>query len=72
MVKRGFDQTASKEDLKASATKEDLSRIERKVDDGFLRVNERLDQVRRDIADLDDLRERVEALETQMGVIRKK
>ncbi|MDP3795323.1 MAG: hypothetical protein Q8R13_05400 [bacterium] len=55
-----------------AGVKADLTRIERKVDDGFAHVNARLDQVRRDIADLDDLRERVETLEGQMVVFRRK
>ncbi|MDP3794535.1 MAG: hypothetical protein Q8R13_01235, partial [bacterium] len=59
MVARGFEQTA---------TKGDVARLEHKVDAGFAHVNARLDQVRRDIADLDDLRERVQAIEMRMGL----
>ncbi|MDP3795383.1 MAG: hypothetical protein Q8R13_05720 [bacterium] len=50
--------------------KGDMARLEHKVDDGFAHVNARLDQVRRDIADLDDLRERVQALEEQLAASR--
>lgn len=45
--------------------------LEKKVDDGFRHVNARLDTIRRDIADLDDLRERVQTLETHAGLARK-
>lgn len=39
---------------------------------GFQSVNARLDTIRQDIADLDDLRERVAAIEMRMGITRKK
>ena len=60
MVKRGFDQTATKEDLKRFATKEDFHALERKMDAGFFAVNSRIDLLREDISDLPDIREAVQ------------
>jgi hypothetical protein len=48
-------------------SKEDLARLERKVDDGFLHVNARLDLIREDLPvikeDIKDLKHRVKLLE---------
>lgn len=64
MVKRGFDQTATKEDLKQFATKDDLNRLEQKLeqkmDDGFFAVNRRIDLLHEDLSDLPDIREAVQ------------
>lgn len=43
-----------------------------RIEGDFQHVNARLDQIRRDIADLDDLRERVAAIEIRIGLTRKK
>ncbi|MFY9462974.1 MAG: hypothetical protein WAP52_02185 [Candidatus Sungiibacteriota bacterium] len=67
---------ASKEDLKGLATQEDLKglvtqedlkgvkddlhRLEQKVDAGFFAVNSRIDSLRNDISDLPDIREAVQ------------
>lgn len=66
---------ASKEDLQMTASKEDLARLEEKMEDGFRGVNARLDLVREDISDLpairhevSDLRERVKRLEERAGL----
>ncbi|MDZ4296187.1 MAG: hypothetical protein U1A16_02345 [Patescibacteria group bacterium] len=45
-----------------------LDSLEKKTDLGFAHVNARLDQVRRDIAGLDDLNKRVRHLEKLMRV----
>lgn len=74
MVRRGFDATASKEDLQRveerlssleqkAATKDDLARFEQ-------HLIARLDTIRSDIADLDHLRERVAYLETLLHIER--
>ena len=81
MVKRGFDQTATKEDLKPFATKDDLkdlatkaelARVEQKVDDGFRAVNSRLDLIREDIADLPHIREEPQDLRQRLVLVEKK
>ena len=57
MVKRGFDQTATKEDLMQCATKEDLMQLRTEMQDGFRGVNRRIDLLHEDISDLPDIRE---------------
>ncbi|MDP3779181.1 MAG: hypothetical protein Q8R30_04025 [bacterium] len=52
MVKRGFDQTATKKDLEQFATKEDLAQLRTEMQDGFRGVNRRIDLLHEDISDL--------------------
>ena len=66
----------SVEDL-ALITGRSFERLEKVVENGFTRMDEhfkhidaRLDAIRQDIADLDDLRERVLRLETRLGIKR--
>ena len=61
MVKRGFDATATKEDLKQFATKEDLKdglhKLEQRMDERFDHVDARLDTIEHDISDLPAMRQ---------------
>ncbi len=60
MVSRGFEGVDQR--LDQMATKDDLSRLEQKMDDGFRNVNARLDFIREDTDDLPALREELHAL----------
>ena len=84
MVKKGFDQTATKDDLLRLATREEvraittrLDGLEQKVDAGFFAVNRRIDLLHEDISDLPAMREelhglrkRVERVERKVGLVR--
>ena len=86
MVKRGFDQTATKDDLKELATKAEFIHLEQKVDgleqkvdgleqkmeDGFRGVNRRIDLLREDISDLPDIREELTDLGKRMDRVEHK
>ena len=68
MIKHGFDQTATKDDLHA---------LEQKVDAGFQHVNARLDSIREDMSDLPtmreelhDLRQRLDRVEQKVGLVK--
>lgn len=64
MVNRGFTEIekrmATKDDLKQFVTKDDLHRLEQKMDEGFFAVNRRIDLLHDDISDLPDIREAVQ------------
>jgi prefoldin subunit 5 len=74
MIKRGFDATASKDDLQKLEQKVDgLDRkvdgldkrvgvIDKKVDQGFQHINARLDLLRNDISDLPAMRQELRDL----------
>ncbi len=76
MIKRGFDATASKEELAKMASKDDLQKLEqkvdgldrrvstidKKVDQGFQHINARLDLLRNDISDLPAMRQELRDL----------
>lgn len=85
MVKRGFDETTTKEDLERFATKQDLERfatkedlqnvkngLERKMDEGFYAVNTRIDLLRNDISDLPQMREELHDLRNRVSRLEKK
>ncbi|MBI2056600.1 MAG: hypothetical protein HYT37_04485 [Candidatus Sungbacteria bacterium] len=57
MVKEGFDQTATKEELKTIATKEELKSIEKKMDVNLASIISHLNQMQSDHSDLPDIRE---------------
>ena len=70
MVAKGFENTATKDDLKEFATKKEMR-------EGFQIVNDTLGLIRDDIRDLKisveidlkDLKNRVERLEKKVGII---
>ena len=82
MVKKGFDQTATKEELRAITLRLDglekkVGGLDQKVDAGFFAVNRRIDLLHEDISDLPamreeliDLRKRVERVERKVGLPR--
>ena len=76
MVKRGFDHTATKEDLKNLATKEELhleiQGIRTEMRDGFHHVNARLDTLHHDIDDLPEIREEVHDLRKRVDKLERK
>jgi len=79
MVKHGFDevytrfdQTATKDDLKQFATKEDFRALEQKMDDGFHAVNRRIDLLHEDISDPPDIREEVKDLGERLTRVERK
>ena len=74
-------EVATKKDLERFATKDDLARVEQKIqhkmDVGFAGVNSRLDLVREDMNDLptmreelDDFRNRLDRVEQKVGLAR--
>ncbi|OGZ73602.1 MAG: hypothetical protein A2908_00710 [Candidatus Staskawiczbacteria bacterium RIFCSPLOWO2_01_FULL_38_12b] len=64
MVQECFAETAKKTDLEKLAAKEQLEKLEIKVD----RINERLKNVEVKLETIEDLRPRVKTLEEAMGI----
>lgn len=69
MTARGFEDV---EECLGERMDRGFERVEKAVAGGFQSVNARLDEIRGDIADLDDLRERVTTIEAHIGLPRKK
>ena len=63
MVKRGFDHTA---------TKNDLEQLRGEMQQGFFAVNSRLDLIREDTADLPAMREELRDLRTRVDLLEQK
>ena len=77
MIKRGFDQTATKEDMHAleqrtAGLETRLVHVEQKVDDGFQHVNARLDIIRDDVSDLPAMREELQNLRHRLERVEQK
>ena len=80
MVARGFENTATKDDLKELATQQELTQglasVRQEMRSGFQVVTDTLDLIRSDIRDLKisveidakDLKHRVERLEKKVGL----
>ncbi|OGF63412.1 hypothetical protein A2662_04710 [Candidatus Giovannonibacteria bacterium RIFCSPHIGHO2_01_FULL_45_33] len=76
MIKRGFDDAASKSDIKR--LDERIAILETKTEDGFRHVNARLSTIEGDISDIrkhfvyrdefEDLMARVKYLETKLSI----
>lgn len=74
MIKRGFDTTASKDDLhkveerltgvekRLSTGEGQMTGLKQKVDQGFQHINARLDLLRNDISDLPAMRQELRDL----------
>lgn len=88
MVKRGFDQTASKDELKATrddlkdlrkevdrrfvVMAESISNLAKAMDENFRHVYSRLDTLRYDISDLPTMRNELRSFRTRLERLEKK
>lgn len=81
LVKRGFDQTATKEEIlefrkevdrRFAAMTEAITNLAKATDDNFRHVNVRLDRVRDDISDMPTMREELHELRERVGRIERK
>lgn len=86
LVKRGFDQTTTKEEIHELRKEVDrrfvamttaITNLAKATDDNFRHVNARLDRIRDDVSDIPtmreelyDIRDRVERLEKKIGTAR--
>ncbi len=78
MVKRGFDTTATKEDLKQFATKEDLQKFREETNARIDHVDARLGRIEADISELqkgvvyrhefEDVLGRIKYIERKLGI----
>ena len=84
MVKKGFDQTATKEEIHAITARLDglekkvggldhkMDGLEQKVDAGFFAVNRRIDLLHEDISDLPAMREELHGLRKRVERVERK
>ena len=62
----------SKEDLKVFAIKEDLKKLEHRMDIGFIGVNTRIDLIREDMSDMPTMREELDDFRHRLGRVEQK
>ena len=71
MVARGFENTATKDDIKNMATKDDLKDLETRMNGKFEGVNRRIDDMsinRVKYEDYDKLKSRMNLIEKKVGL----
>ena len=71
MVARGFENTATKDDIKNMATKDDLKNLEARMNGKFEGVNRRIDDMsmnRVKYEDYDKLKSRMNLIEKKVGL----
>ena len=71
MVARGFEDTATKDDIKNMATKDDLKDLETRMNGKFEGVNRRIDDMsmnRVKYEDYDKLKSRMNLIEKKVGL----
>lgn len=71
MIKHGFDQTATKNDLEEGLTQLE-EKMEEKMENGFYAVNRRIDLLHEDLSDIPDIRDELKDHDARLTRVERK